>query len=427
MNVKIAPILLALLGGLLLAACGRAGPAATGSVPAPSLAGTGWLLQQLAGNPPVAGTQITLNFEQTTLQGSDGCNRYSGTYTAAGGTITINQEIASTMMACPKPVMQQASAYTTALKQAARYAVANGQLTLSDAQGKALASFSEQRGDLAGTTWEVTSYNNGKQAVVSPIVGTTLTAVFAADGTLSGNAGCNSYSTRYTTSGKTLTIAPPASTRMMCAEPAGVMEQEAQFLHALETAATYRIDGDQLAVRTADDAMAFNARRVAASSDAGSTPIARSAAQNATYQIEGQPVTLVDGVATTAAAPGAASQMVTKYFGNAVALDLNSDGQPDDAMLLVQERGGSGTFFYVAALLHAANGEQGTNAILLGDRIAPQQTMADPHTPAQFIVSYGERPANAPMTTPPTQLVSRVFKVENGALVEVAAAATPTP
>ncbi len=51
--------------------------------------------------------------------------------------------------------------------------------------------------------------------------------------------------------------------------------------------------------------------------------------QNATYLIDGKEVTLVDGVAEQEAAPGSASKIVTKYFGNAVNIDLNSDGLMD--------------------------------------------------------------------------------------------------
>jgi hypothetical protein len=39
----------------------------------------------------------------------------------------------------------------------------------------------------------VTGYNNGKQAVVSVVIGSELTADFKADGNLGGSAGCNSY------------------------------------------------------------------------------------------------------------------------------------------------------------------------------------------------------------------------------------------
>ena len=157
---------------------------------------------------------------------------------------------------------------------------------------------------------------------------------------------------------------------------------------------------------------------------AGSQPAPGKDPQNATYLIEGQAVTLVDGTAETAAAPGSASKQVTSYFGNEVALDLNADGLMDSAFLLTQNSGGSGTFYYVAAALQTTGGYLGTNAILLGDRIAPQSTFVDPDNPSQFIVSYGTRPADSPMTSQPTEMVSKTFKLKDGLLVEVTAAST---
>jgi len=49
--------------------------------------------------------------------------------------------------------------------------------------------------------------------------------------------------------------APPAATRMACAEPAGIMKQEQEYLAALPTAATYQITGDRLEMRTAEGAI----------------------------------------------------------------------------------------------------------------------------------------------------------------------------
>ena len=69
---------------------------------------------------------------------------------------------------------------------------------------------------------------------------------------------------------------------------------------------------------------------------------------------------------------GSASKIVTRTFGNEATDDLNGDGKPDAALLLTQESGASGTFFYVVAALQTENGPVGTNAIFLGDRIAPQ-------------------------------------------------------
>jgi len=258
-------VLWAVAAGLILAACAPAGPSKDASTDTPNtpLNDTGWLLETLNGQPVMADTQVTLNLGAGALNGADGCNQYSGTYTVDGHKITVNKDIVATMMACAEPVMQQASAYIAALTQATTYKVSGRQLTLLDASGKTLATFTQQSRDLSGTSWTVTGYNNGQQAVVSVVAGSSLTLEFGADGKLSGSAGCNTYTAPYEVSDESLRIGPAASTRKMCADPAGVMEQEVQFLKALETATTYAIDGHQLELRAADGALAVTGARIA--------------------------------------------------------------------------------------------------------------------------------------------------------------------
>ncbi|MFA5996447.1 MAG: Gmad2 immunoglobulin-like domain-containing protein [Candidatus Paceibacterota bacterium] len=135
--------------------------------------------------------------------------------------------------------------------------------------------------------------------------------------------------------------------------------------------------------------------------------------KNATYVIEGQSVTLTDGYAETAVAPGSASKTVTRYFGNLATGDLNNDGMPDVAFLLTQDAGGSGTFYYSVVALKTSDGYQGTNAILLGDRIAPQTTEI---REGQLIVNYADRRSDEPMTTQPSIGVSKYLKVEGTTL-----------
>jgi heat shock protein HslJ len=211
-------------------------------------------LATLNGQPALNVAPVTLSFENGKVSGSDGCNSYNAGYTATDTTLKINGPIAATMMACAEPIMTQAAAYTKALEQVATYQVDGAQLTLSDASGKELATFTAQSTSLAGTSWVATGYNNGKQAVVSVVANTEITANFGADGTLSGSAGCNQYTASYQTSGQNITIGPAAATRMACEQP--VMDQETQYLAALSTAATYRIDGNTLELRTADGALA---------------------------------------------------------------------------------------------------------------------------------------------------------------------------
>lgn len=137
--------------------------------------------------------------------------------------------------------------------------------------------------------------------------------------------------------------------------------------------------------------------------------------KNTTYIIEGQSVTLTDGRAETTVAPGSASKTVTQYFGNEATGDLNNDGTPDVAFLLTQDAGGSGTFYYVVVALKTSDGYQGTNAILLGDRIAPQTTEI---REGQLIVNYADRKPDEPMTAQPSVGVSKYLKVEGTILVD---------
>ena len=240
------------LGMMILTACASSGAQQGGE-----LTGKVWAVTELTGKPLVADTGISAEFTADgKVSGSAGCNRYSGTYTISGSNITFSSPMASTMMMCDQAIMDQESAYLKVLGEAKTYAVNGDQLTLTGGDGTQLAVYKAQSQDLAGTSWEVTAYNNGNQAVVGVLEGTTLTASFGNDGNLSGNSGCNQYSGAYTVNDGEITIGPLASTMMMCSDPAGVMDQEAQFLAALQNAASYRIEGNVLELRTKDDALA---------------------------------------------------------------------------------------------------------------------------------------------------------------------------
>lgn len=135
--------------------------------------------------------------------------------------------------------------------------------------------------------------------------------------------------------------------------------------------------------------------------------------KNATYIVEGVEVILTNGVFEKEAAPGSAAKIITKYFGNEAAGDIDGDGTPDKAFLLTQERGGSGTFYYVAAIASGKN-YAGTNAVFLGDRIAPQSTQI---TNGEIVVNFAERKPGEPMTASPSLGVTKYIQFINGKLV----------
>ena len=237
---------------VLLSACTAMPPAGD----SPELSGTAWVLSSLPGQALQPDAAVTARFEGGRVQGSDGCNRYTAPYTVTGAALQVGPGGASTQMACPPAIMKQAEAFMNALAGARTYRVAAGQLQLLATDGAVLATLAVQSQALAGTAWRVTGYNNGKQAVVSVLSGTTLTMAFSADGKVGGSAGCNRYSAAFTSTGEKLSFGPAAATRMMCAQPERVMEQEQQFLNALETVATARLEGDRLELRTSAGALA---------------------------------------------------------------------------------------------------------------------------------------------------------------------------
>lgn len=107
---------------------------------------------------------------------------------------------------------------------------------------------------LLGKTLNVISYFDGAGALLTPLAGTKITALFQADGTVAGTAGCNTYGGGFQAPGAgAITIGPLMTTQMFCAEPEGVMNQEAQYLSVLQTAARYEATATELTLYSGAD------------------------------------------------------------------------------------------------------------------------------------------------------------------------------
>ena len=213
------------------------------------LDGTAWILSELPGRTLLPDSPATLRFAEGRAGGTDGCNRLSRPYTATGSKLEFGAPGISTQMACPPEISEQAKTFRASLDAARSFRLDSERLELIGADGVVLASFKAQPVGLAGTNWRVTGYNNGRQAVVSALTGTTLTMQFATDGRVSGSAGCNNYMGSYRHEGDSLEFGTLATSRRMCAQPEGIMEQERQFLQALETVTTMQREGERLEMR----------------------------------------------------------------------------------------------------------------------------------------------------------------------------------
>ncbi len=201
------------------------------------------------------GVEATATFAAGAVSGSGGCNRFTAGYTVEGDRLTIERG-ASTMMACPEPQATVEMAFMAALEATKTHRIKDGQLAWLDAEGREIATFKPlKHAALTGATWRAIFYNNGRGAAVSVLDGSTITATFGADGQVSGSAGCNRYHAAYSVKESSITIQAPATTRMACSEPEGVMQQEQEYLNALPTAATYAIQGQRLELRTAEGAL----------------------------------------------------------------------------------------------------------------------------------------------------------------------------
>ncbi len=131
---------------------------------------------------------------------------------------------------------------------------------------------------------------------------------------------------------------------------------------------------------------------------------------NARITIEGREFALVDG------RYGDTTETVT-VFGEPVLRDVDGDYDDDAVMLVVHEPGGSGSFYYVVAALKDGEEYVGTNAVLLGDRIAPQNVVVRNRV---IMANFADRRAEDPMTAQPSEAQTAYIVYADGALVRAA-------
>jgi len=199
---------------LVLAGCtGGASPSAEPAGAGTPLEGTTWQLTDYIG--PEGGTlsvpedvAASATFTDGKMAGSAGCNQYTAAYALDGEEVAISG-VVTTEMACPAIPSALEKAYFTALERVATYAIRGPTLELTTAEGKVGLRFAAAEAPaLAKTRWVATMINTGTGAVASVVAGSTVTAVYAEDGTLAGSGGCNTYNGPYKVDGRRSRSAP---------------------------------------------------------------------------------------------------------------------------------------------------------------------------------------------------------------------------
>ena len=106
--------------------------------------------------------------------------------------------------------------------------------------------------DLAGTEWALTSLNG------EGLIEDTNITLYFEEAFLGGSMTCNGYgsgpdSGKYiaTDDGALTVVRPLAVTLQLCSSPEGIMEQEEDYIEALQSAAAYRVTGDSLEIDSA--------------------------------------------------------------------------------------------------------------------------------------------------------------------------------
>jgi heat shock protein HslJ len=212
-------------------------PASSGApVTGGGLEGVTWDVDSASLDVSAAGDVVpTLHLEDGTVTGFSGCNTFHGTYTTDGTSLTFGM-LGTTMMACEAPASTVESELLHRLEETTSFTIGVSGLELLDASGKAVVHANVSNSSLVGD-WAITGYLNADaNGFMSVLEGDAApTASFAEDGTVSGNAGCNTYNGPWTQSGDRtdISVGPLATTRMACADQ-DANDQETSLLQALE-------------------------------------------------------------------------------------------------------------------------------------------------------------------------------------------------
>ena len=246
-------VLLVIVVACIVTAGCTAGTSTPGT--AAGLTGVSWSLDTyLADNgtliPALPKSEVTARFDDDgKVVGSAGCNQYGSDYHLDGTVLSISPPI-STKMYCSEPegLMEQEARFLELLASAAECQIENNRLEIIDASGAPVLTFVKGIPiDLAGTSWTLTSLIDEGGSMTPIVTGTTVTAIFDADGIrVSGLAGCNHYSADYTRNGADITIKSAVRTDMYCGEPEGLMDQEDRYLSLLTDVSSYWVEGDRL-------------------------------------------------------------------------------------------------------------------------------------------------------------------------------------
>ncbi len=215
------------------------------------LENTSWVLNTYgpANSPLLVSPElkITAVFEgDGTMRGQSGCNTYATHLQINQQVITIG-EVQQTQFGCSDDESwRQEKTFINAL-QTSHSIWREGDLLIISYPDGFLNFLPEQEpsASLEGTHWQL--INIKAAGSVQPLIPTAIITARFTDGKILGTAGCNDYHGAYQESGQSFIMWEMILTTESCPEES-IMSQEKQFLSALHSAESFRLDDHTLTI-----------------------------------------------------------------------------------------------------------------------------------------------------------------------------------
>ena len=203
---------------------------------------------------PYSQHEPILKFKSGQLSGNSGCNVFNSSYNLKKeNQISINP-IATSLRACGfKGLSRQERDYLDNLAKVTSYELKNEQIAFKDPQGETRLTFQRIKpASFVENLWKLENYNNGRNALVSPISDSNITLRATIDGQINGFAGCNTYRGSWEENNEEFILSPLATTRKLCNSPQNIMEQETAFLKAIGQVVSHDIHDTTLIFKDAE-------------------------------------------------------------------------------------------------------------------------------------------------------------------------------
>lgn len=245
------------------AATGATEPApVTGPATAEALDGRSYVSQSVEGRELVAGTTLTLSFDDGTLSANAGCNTMNGPYEVDEGRLRWTETPAATMMGCDEDRMVQDQQIVQLLKGGVDATLDGDELTLAT-PNVTIVLLDQRQAEpdqpLVGTMWTLDSIIEGDTVSSVPADAEPATLTISDDGQAQVFAGCNRGGGTATVGqdGSSVEFGPIALTRMACEGSAA--EVEAAVTAVLDGTVEVVLEGGSLTLTNGDQGLVFTA------------------------------------------------------------------------------------------------------------------------------------------------------------------------